>query len=61
MSEQKVCPFRLIVAMPREPEKATDYFGCLEDKCAMWRIPLQKSHEGTLESGPGYCGLAGKP
>ena len=65
MSEKKLCPFlagplNVHCGLPLE-EKEYKYAICLEDKCQMWRIPLQQSHAGTLESGPGYCGLAGKP
>jgi hypothetical protein len=67
--ETKLCPFRShtdggpsYYMVPMEYPPSDSKFGpCLEDKCQMWLVPLQKSHEGTLESGPGYCGLAGRP
>lgn len=72
MSEPRLCPFRkklkadlshVDIDLKVDAIKIWDeVFGeCLKDKCQMWRIPIQKSHGGTIESGPGYCGLAGRP
>ena len=84
MSEPKLCPFRtakvyrILLAPGVDPAAheipQDEFFPCLQDKCAMWRMTVYQvlhqcaiidghamAFEGKEPNQVGFCGLAGKP
>jgi len=54
LPETKRCPYLVAALIPLLGKLSDDVadagMSCLQDKCAMWRLPS-----------PGFCGLAGNP